>query len=268
VNLTPEFVRSSLKMEHYRLYKLIWERFVACQMSDAQWDSTTVLVSGQDLRGELLFRASGRVLVFDGYYKVVGVPNESEEAVLPQMKEAQRVAPFQLDPVPELHIPAPRYTEASLGEKTGSRRNRPAEHLCPDYPGDPKQEICGKTKNRFYATDLGKVVTDKLVEGFPGIMQVGYTRDMEQQLDDIEEKQADWVEMLRQFYGPFKHRPSVSLRCSRACKSGDPAGSPPLPPVRRWTVYRFGRKGRFLSCAATLSASSQPRLTAKAAPFP
>jgi DNA topoisomerase I len=84
VNLTPEFVRSSLKMEHYRLYKLIWERFVACQMTDAQWDSTTVLVSGKDLRGELLFRASGRVLVFDGYYKVTGSPVNPRKRCCPK----------------------------------------------------------------------------------------------------------------------------------------------------------------------------------------
>jgi DNA topoisomerase-1 len=78
VQLTPTRVRSSLKESHYKLYKLIWERFVASQITDAQWDATTVLVSGQDEKGELVFKATGRVLVFDGYYRVTGVPNASE----------------------------------------------------------------------------------------------------------------------------------------------------------------------------------------------
>jgi DNA topoisomerase-1 len=78
VHLTPGRVRSSLKESHYKLYKLIWERFVASQMTDAQWDSTTVLVSGEDDKGELLFKATGRVLVFDGHYWITGNPNASE----------------------------------------------------------------------------------------------------------------------------------------------------------------------------------------------
>jgi DNA topoisomerase I len=249
VTLTPEFVRASLKEDHYKLYKLIWERFVACQMSDAQWDSTTVLVSGKDLQGELLFRASGRVLVFDGYYKVVGAPGESDEAVLPQIKETQPVALFQLDPFQGFTNPPPRYTEASLVKKLEAEGiGRPSTYA-QIIQVIQNRKYVEKIKNRFYATDLGKVVTDKLVEGFPEIMQVGYTRDMEQQLDDIEDKDADWVQMLHQFYGPFKQSLQSAYDVLGHARAETQPASHRCPQCGGGTVYRFGRKGRFLSCA-------------------
>ena len=250
VNLTPELVRPSLKEEHYKLYKLIWERFVACQMTDAQWDATTVLVSGKDAEGELVFRSSGRVLVFDGYYKVAGMPGgESEEALLPPMKKAQAVAPFQIDPTQNFTSPPPRYTEASLVKKLEAEGiGRPSTYA-QIIQVIQNRKYVEKIKNRFYATDLGKVVTDKLVEAFPEIMQVGYTRDMEQQLDDIEEKHADWVEMLHQFYGPFKRNLESAYDVLGHARAETQPASYRCPQCGGETVYRFGRKGRFLSCA-------------------
>jgi len=106
-----------------------------------------------------------------------------------------------------------------------------------------------KIRNRFYATDLGKVVTDKLMEAFPEIMQVGYTRDMEQQLDDIEDKHADWVEMLRRFYGPFTHSLESAYEVLAHAKAETQPASHICPQCGGQTVYRFGKKGRFLSCA-------------------
>jgi DNA topoisomerase-1 len=249
VHLKPELVRPSLKPEHYRLYKLIWERFVASQMSDAQWDLTTILISGRDPKGELLFRASGRVLVFDGYHKVAGMSNGSEEAVLPHMTENQTVAPFQIDPSQNFTSPPPRYTEASLVRKLEAEGiGRPSTYA-QIIQVIQNRKYVEKIKNRFYATDLGKVVTDKLVEAFPEIMQVGYTRDMEQQLDDIEEKQADWVGMLHQFYGPFKQSLDSAYDLLGHARAETQPAPHTCPQCGGKTVYRFGRKGRFLSCA-------------------
>jgi DNA topoisomerase I len=249
VHLTPEFVRPSLKAEHYRLYKLIWERFVASQMSDAQWDLTTILISGRDPKGELLFRASGRVLVFDGYHKVAGMSNGSEEALLPHMRDNQTVAPFQIDPSQNFTSPPPRYTEASLVKKLEAEGiGRPSTYA-QIIQVIQNRKYVEKIKNRFYANDLGKVVTDKLVEAFPEIMQVGYTRDMEQQLDDIEEKQADWVGMLHQFYGPFKQSLDSAYDLLGHARAETQPAPHTCPQCGGTTVYRFGRKGRFLSCA-------------------
>jgi len=249
VHVTPARVRSSLKESHYKLYKLIWERFVASQMTDAQWDATTVLVSGEDEKGKLLFKATGRVLVFDGYYRVTGVPNASEEAVLPPLAEGKELGAFQIDPVQNFTSPPPRYTEASLVRKLEAEGiGRPSTYA-QIIQVIQNRKYVEKIRNRFYATDLGKVVTDKLIEAFPEIMQVGYTRDMEQQLDDIEDKHADWVEMLRRFYGPFAQNLASAYDVLAHAKAETQPAPHTCPQCGGETVYRFGKKGRFLSCA-------------------
>jgi DNA topoisomerase-1 len=249
VSLEPEQIRSSLKESHYRLYKLIWERFVASQMTDAQWDATTALVSGKTGSGELVFRATGRVLVFDGHYRITGVPNASEEANLPSMIEGQEVAAIQIDPTQNFTPPPPRYTEASLVKKLEAEGiGRPSTYA-QIIQVIQQRKYVEKNRNRFYATDIGKVVTDKLIEGFPEIMEVGYTRDMEQQLDDIEEKHADWVGMLERFYGPFKRSLDEAYKELGHAKAETQPAPYTCPQCGGNTVYRFGKRGRFLSCA-------------------
>jgi len=249
VNLTPDRVRSSLDDKHYRLYKIIWERFVACQMIDAQWDSTVILISGIDNEGELVFRATGRVLVFDGYHKLVGVPSTSDEALLPQITKEQKLAAIQTDPMQNFTSPPPRYTEASLVKKLEAEGiGRPSTYA-QIIQVIQNRKYVKKIRGRFYATDLGRVVTDKLVEAFPEIMQVGYTRDMEQQLDDIEEKKADWVKMLQRFYGPFKQSLDAAYVGMEHAKAEIQPAPHTCPQCNSETVYRFGRNGRFLSCS-------------------
>ena len=249
VDLTPESVRSSLTNQQYRLYKIIWERFIASQMKDAIWDNTIILISGLASGKELLFRATGRVLIFDGYYKVAGVPNNSEEAVLPPVKEGQALAAIHMDPVQSFTSPPPRYTEASLVKKLEAEGiGRPSTYAQIIQVIQTRKYV-QKIKNRFYSTDLGEVVTDKLVEAFPEILHVGYTRDMEQQLDDIEEKHADWVQMLRRFYGPFKKSLEAAYQLMGHAKAEVQPAPHTCPQCGSGTVYRFGRKGRFLSCS-------------------
>lgn len=249
VALTPERVRPSLSNQEYRLYKLIWERFLACQMSDAQWDSTTILIAGKDKTGEILFRASGRVLVFDGYYRVAGIPNTLDEAILPSLVKEQPMGAIQIDPTQNFTQPPPRYTEASLVKKLESEGiGRPSTYA-QIIQVIQNRKYVEKIKNRFYATDLGKVVTDKLIEAFPEILQVGYTRDMEQHLDDIEEKQTDWVQMLRDFYGPFKNNLDIAYKNLGHAKAETKPAPHKCPQCGSSTVYRFGRNGRFLSCS-------------------
>jgi len=249
VQLTPERVRSSLTKQQYELYKLIWERFVACQMTDAEWDSTTVLIAATAEGKEIVFRATGRVLVFDGYYRVTGVPTASEEAVLPPMSQGQPLTAFRMEPVQNFTSPPPRYSEASLVKKLESEGiGRPSTYAQIIAVIQDRKYV-EKVHNRFYATDLGKVVTDKLIEAFPGIMQVGYTRDMEQQLDDIEDKDADWIKMLDRFYGPFKQSLEAAYEGMKHAKAEAVPAPHTCPQCGGNTVYRYGRSGRFLSCA-------------------
>lgn len=249
VSLTPDRLRSSLNNQQYKLYKIIWERFVACQMTDAQWDSTTILISGTADGGELVFRATGRVLVFDGYYKVAGVPKTSDEVMLPRMAEKQPLAAIQIDPAQNFTSPPPRYTEASLVKKLEAEGiGRPSTYA-QIIQVIQNRKYVEKIQKLFHATDLGKVVTEKLIEAFPEILQVGYTRNMEQQLDDVEEKHADWVQMLQHFYGPFKQSLEAAYKDMGHAKAEIQPSSHTCPQCGSDTVYRFGRKGRFLSCS-------------------
>ncbi|MFZ7112200.1 MAG: type I DNA topoisomerase [Desulfatiglandales bacterium] len=249
VTLTPSRIRSSLDDRQFKLYRLIWERFVACQMTDAQWDLTTVLIAGRSENKELVFRATGRVLVFDGYYKVAGMPSMSEEALLPQLNQDQPVAALQMDPTQNYTQPPPRFTEASLVKKLEAEGiGRPSTYAQIIQVIQDRKYV-EKNRNRFQATDLGKVVNDKLIEAFPEILEVGYTRDMEQRLDDIAEKQADWVQMLHQFYGPFKGSLDSAYKGMEHAKAETQPAPHTCPDCGGGTVYRFGRNGRFLSCS-------------------
>jgi DNA topoisomerase-1 len=249
VDLTPESVRASLNDQQYKLYKIIWERYIASQMTDAQWDATTILIAGESDGNELVFRAAGRALVFDGYYKVTGIPNSSDEAMLPPIEEKQQLAAIQIDPAQHFTLPPPRYTEASLVRKLEAEGiGRPSTYA-QIIQVIQNRKYVEKIQNRFHATDLGKVVTDKLIDAFPEILEVGYTSDMEQQLDDIEEKHADWVQMLRRFYGPFKKRLETAYKGMGHAKAETQPAPHSCPQCGSDTVYRFGKNGRFLSCS-------------------
>jgi len=249
VSLSPDRVQSSLTARQYKLYKIIWERFVACQMADAQWDSTVILISGVDNSGELIFRANGRTLIFDGFYKIVGVPTISEEIMLPLVTEKQSLAAIQVDPTQHFTLPPPRYTEASLVKKLETEGiGRPSTYA-QIIQVIQNRKYVEKIHNIFHATDLGKIVNDKLIEAFPDILQVSYTRHMEQQLDNVEEKNADWVQMLHDFYGPFKLSLNSAYKNMNHAKAEIEPSPYTCPQCGSNTVYRFGRNGRFLSCS-------------------
>jgi DNA topoisomerase-1 len=251
VALSPEdpAIRNSLSDQQFKLYQLIWRRFVACQMTAAQWDSTTVSIAADTEGGEAVFRASGRTLVFDGFYRVAGLPNQSDEATLPRLEENQTLAPIQIDPTQHFTSPPARYTEASLVRKLESEGiGRPSTYAAIIKVIQDRNYV-EKISNRFHATDLGMVVTDKLAEAFPRIMDVGYTRQMESELDAVEEQHRDWVEMLNRFYGPFRENLDQAYEDMRHAKAETQPAPHKCAECGAPTVYRFGRNGRFLSCS-------------------
>ena len=254
VKLTPRRVQKHLTEDQYKLYRLIWERFLACQMTPAQWDSTTVLIEAPlaDQSGAAVFKSTGRTLVFDGFYKASGVPR-GEDLVLPSdLREGQPVAPFHLDPTQHFTQPPPRYTEASLQKKLEEEGiGRPSTYAAIISTIQDRKYVEGVAPGdrRLRATDLGMVVTDMLVEAFPKIMDVGYTRDMERQLDKIEEEHLDWVAMLRAFYGPFRQYLELAHEMMSLAKAMSEPAPHTCPTCGAGTVYRFGRNGKFLSCS-------------------
>jgi len=248
----PGRLRSVLNPDQFRLYQIIWERFVSCQMVPAQWDSTTVLISGgADPKVVCTFKATGRVLVFDGFYRASGVPTASDEQLLPQLPERTPLSPFAMEIDQKFTAPPARYTEASLIKMLESEGiGRPSTYASIIGVIQDRKYV-EQLERRFHSTDLGEVVTDKLVEAFPTILDVGYTREMESQLDKVEEDHIDWVQMLRGFYGPFKK----ALKEAETTLVHAKAETVPAPDEYRCPdcgfglVYRFGKNGRFLSCS-------------------
>lgn len=250
VTITPDSIRSILSDEQFRLYDLIWRRFTACQMVPAQWDATAVTIKPAAV--DATFRATGRTLVFDGFLKVMGMP-KSDDVILPKLNEQQALAPLDLDPTQHFTSPPARFTEASLQKKLEEEGiGRPSTYaaIISTIQDRKYVETLTPRDKRLKATDMGQVVTDKLIEAFPTIMDVSYTRQMEAQLDQIESENKDWRDTLSEFYIPFKEKlDNAHTTMTHAKAATDPAphicpkcGSP--------TEYRFGRNGRFLSCTA------------------
>ncbi len=251
VHYHPDKIKSSLTSDQYRLYKLIWDRFVSCQMTPAKFNSTTVLIEGgTDPKTPCTFRTSGRVLVFDGFTRVAGLPS-SDDQTLPDLKEKDPLAPFSMEPQQKFTPAPPRFTEAGLIkalESEGIGRPSTYASIISVIQDRKYVELIDRS---FYATDLGEVVTDKLVEAFSYLMELSYTREMEEALDEIETEHRDWQDTLELFYGRFKkHLDEADDKLSHA-----KAEITPAPKEYRCqkcgsdTVYRFGKNGRFLSCA-------------------
>lgn len=248
VAYTPDMVRKSLKPDQARLYEIIWQRFVACQMTPAQWDATAVFIDGGK-PDTLTFKATGRVLVFDGFYKVAGVPTASDEATLPTVQEQSTLHAFAIDPRQRFTNPPARYTEASLIKTLESEGiGRPSTYAS-IVQTIQDRKYAEQRERRFYASDLGEVVTDKLIEAFPRIMDLGYTREMEADLDKIEEEHLDWIDMLERFYGPFKASLEHAMENLQHAKAEVQPSDYLCPRDSAELVYRFGKNGRFLSCA-------------------
>ncbi len=250
VSRHPDQVKSALKPDQYRLYKLVWERFVACQMVPAEWDATSVMIRGGE-GNRAVFRATGRTLAFDGHYRVSGVPTSGDELNLPKLEEKQGLYPFDFQVDQKFTSPPGRYSEASLIKTLESEGiGRPSTYASIIQTIQDRKYV-EQIQRAFYATDLGEVVTDKLVEGFPRLMDLSYTRQLEDELDKIEDEHLDWIEMLEQFYGRF----SKSLEKAHEEMTHAKAETKPAPEEYRCEkcgstlVYRFGKNGRFLSCS-------------------
>ncbi len=243
--LDPTAAHAKLGADESRLYQLIWNRFVSCQMSPAEFDQTSVTISAATKDGDAVFRASGRKLVFDGFMKVAGVA--SEDQLLPELPQGGRVFPIEVQPTQHFTQPPPRFSEATLVkelEKLGIGRPSTYASIIQTIQD---REYVEQIDRRFHATMLGSIVTDKLVQAFPEIMNVQFTAGMELKLDEIEEQHLDWIKTLKDFYGPFHETVDGALdKIEHAGGAASPykcdkCGSP--------MVYRISKNGFFLSCS-------------------
>jgi DNA topoisomerase-1 len=246
-DLTPDDIKPFLTDEQYKLYNLIWRRFVACQMAAAQWDTTRVEILGSKNNFTCQYRANGRVLVFDGFTKIW--VTTSEDPQLPPVKTGDALAAVAINAHQHFTKPPARYTEASLVkelEKEGI--GRPSTYASIISTIQDRKYV-EKIDRVFHATDLGEAVTDKLEECFPRVMDIAFTRHMEEQLDKIEEQHLNWVEVLHEFYGPFKENLDKAATMKHAKAQTQPSEYT-CPDCKAPLVYRLGKNGRFLSCSA------------------
>ena len=255
VTRRPESVEKFLEADQFRLYQLIWQRFVASQMMPAVYDMTIV-----DFElGDYLFRATGSVLVFDGYHAVYLEGREAEEGKsvddlppIPPLKKGDKVTVLEIIPSQHFTEPPPRFSEASLVkelEKLGIGRPSTYSAIVSTLTA---REYAKLEQRRFHPTDLGETVEQMMVKEFPDIFNVEFTSRMEEELDQIEEEGRDWQEVLRDFYGPFmKSLEAVDLTSLVAQAHGlDPAklAEEKCPKCGSRIELRTGRFGPFLAC--------------------
>jgi DNA topoisomerase-1 len=252
--LSPDAAHAKLGPDESKLYALIWRRFLACQMPPAEFDQTTATIVAPTSGGDAVFRASGRKLVFDGFMKVAGV--SSEDQLLPDLKEQQPVAPIELSPTQHFTQPPPRFTEASLVkelERLGIGRPSTYASIIQTIQD---REYVEQQDRRFFATMLGSIVTDKLVQAFPEVMDVGFTAGMELKLDSIEEQHLDWIKLLQDFYGPF--HAVVDGALGKIEHAGGTASPYACPKCTKPMVYRISKTGFFLACSDRECNTTQP----------
>ena len=251
---TPERVKPFLETDLYRLYELIWRRFVACQMVPAVYDQTTVDV---EAKGHV-FRATGSVVKFAGFMQVYiegrdeGDPLAAEEeggsGLPPDLAEGDRLRLLKLDPQQHFTQPPPRYTEASLVKALEEKGiGRPSTYAA-ILSNIRDREYVTLEDRRFRPTQLGEIVTDLLVESFPEIVDVTFTAGMEDKLDKVEEGQVDWVKMLKEFYGPFEKTLKEAAASMRDVKAQEIPTDIPCEKCGRNMVIKWGRMGEFLAC--------------------
>ncbi len=245
---TPEDLRGSLSDEQYKLYSLIWKRTVACQMPPATWLVTEADITVNGSCGEAVFKAIGRTLAFDGFMQVAGVPKGGEQ-ILPKLDEGQSVAPIQIDPTQHFTQPPPRYTEASLVKALEAEGiGRPSTYASIIKTIQDRQYV--EQRNRsFYPTDLGNVVTDKLVKHFPKVFDIRFTAFMEDELDKIEEAAAEWTSVLHEFYDPFAQNLERAGDEMVHAKAEEEPSDYTCEKCGKPMVYKFSRNGRYLACS-------------------
>ena len=256
VTLTPAALRhKGLSEEQFRLYEVIWKRFVACQMTPAQWNVTEALIDARSKKPEAriavgTFKAVGRSLAFDGFTKVAGVYTRFDEQILPALKQAQEVAPLDLTPGQHFTSPPPRYSEASLVKALEAEGiGRPSTYASIIATIQDRQYVESRGRT-LYATDLGIKVTQKLIEGFPDIMETSFTRTIEAELDQVEEAHKDWVEVVKDFYAPLERDlATAESRMTHARAEATPSEYK-CPKCGAMMAYRLSKRGkRFLSCS-------------------
>ncbi|AIQ64462.1 DNA topoisomerase I [Paenibacillus stellifer] len=245
----PESVKEFTSRDQFRLYKLIWERFVSSQMASAVLDTLSVDIKA----GDAIFRAVGSKVSFPGFMKVYVEGNDDgtteEEKYLPQLQSGDKLSVKEIDPKQHFTQPPPRYTEARLVktlEELGI--GRPSTYA-PTLETIQKRGYVAIEEKKFMPTELGELIIEQMEQFFPEILDVEFTAHMEGDLDHVEEGVEDWVKVLGEFYESFEKRLEVAEEEMKEIEIVDEVSDEICEKCGKPMVYKLGRFGKFLACS-------------------
>jgi DNA topoisomerase-1 len=233
-----------LHRDHHRLYELIWKRALACQASEAIFDSTTVTITSQN---GYLFETQGSVVKFDGFLAILG--RDSDETIIPPVAVGDSLVLSEAIPSEHTTLPPPRYTEASLVKALEEKGiGRPSTYA-PIISTILDRQYVVKEEKKLVPTDLGNSVTDFLVQYFANIMDLPFTAHLEDDLDAIANGEKTWEPVIAEFYGPFEKELNTTYDTAEKVEVPVEELGEACPDCGHPLVIRMGRYGKFIACS-------------------
>ena len=247
-DIEPDKIKDELTKDQYKLYKLIYNRFMASQMKPAIYDTMAVNIKADDYD----FKANGQNLRFKGfmtlYVEGTDEKEEKEEGILPELQENQEVKLLKINPRQSFTEPPARYTEASLVKTLEEKGiGRPSTYS-PTITTILERRYIQKEQKQLVPTELGKIVNKILTENFTDVINVEFTAKIENEFDEIAEGKEQWKQMIREFYGPFEKELEKVEKELEHVELVDEVSDVPCDKCGRMMVYKYGKYGKFLAC--------------------
>ena len=246
VDITPEIAKENLTSEQYKLYSLIWKRFIASQMASCLLNTNSIDI----VNGDYKFKASGSTIAFDGFMKIYEYSNEEDDksVILPSLEENEEVKKQSISASQHFTQPAPRYTEASFVKLLEEKEiGRPSTYV-PTISTLLSRNYIVREKKNLIPTELGEIVNNIMSDYFKQIVDVDFTAEMEKKLDDVEEGKEDWTEIVAEFFDPLKISIEKAVKEISKVVIEDKVSDVPCEKCGRMMVIKKGRFGEFLAC--------------------
>ncbi len=248
IDVNPEDIKDVITKDQYKLYKLIYNRFMASQMANAIYDTMAVNIKAN----EYDFKANGQAIKFKGFMTLYVEGTDAKEVVedgmLPELEEGNIEKLVELDPKQSFTEPPARYTEASLVKALEEKGiGRPSTYS-PTITTILERRYIEKVQKQLMPTELGKIVNKLLTENFTDVINVEFTAKIENEFDEISEGKAEWKKMIRDFYGPFSIELDKVEKELEHVELVDEVSDVPCEKCGRMMVYKYGKYGKFLAC--------------------
>ena len=248
IDVNPEDIKDVITKDQYKLYKLIYNRFMASQMANAIYDTMAVNIKAN----EYDFKANGQTIKFKGFMTLYVEGTDAKEVVedgmLPELEEGNTEKLVELDPKQSFTEPPARYTEASLVKALEEKEiGRPSTYS-PTITTILERRYIEKVQKQLMPTELGKIVNKLLTENFTDVINVEFTAKIENEFDEISEGKAEWKKMIRDFYGPFSIELDKVEKELEHVELVDEVSDVPCEKCGRMMVYKYGKYGKFLAC--------------------